>query len=156
MDTYQVVTTVISILALVVSVVSIVVNLYQRKKILGLQYAGSELAIRQSISDARNRVDDISLKTAELIASLPDDEKKKIISMSFESAVENNLNAYEEACMKYLDDKIDRERFQKSFQNELRRISENEQYSKYLQKPGTRFYAILAVLEEWENKERKK
>ena len=39
--------------------------------------------------------------------------------LCYEEAIEDNLNAYEEACARYIDNKVDRDRFRKMFFSEI-------------------------------------
>jgi hypothetical protein len=71
--------------------------------------------------------------------------------------VEDWLNAYEEACAKYIDDKIDRKRFRQLYRREVRQIceaSEERQAEiwKLLQPESTSSYsAIWKVYKEWKD-----
>jgi hypothetical protein len=60
------------------------------------------------------------------------------------------LNAYEEACMKYLDGKVDKERFKKTYIVEIRNV-----VKKYEAKLGasTSYTAISKVNKEWNDLE---
>lgn len=73
---------------------------------------------------------------------------------AFKAAVESNINAYEEACAKYIDNKYDRKRFKKIYQISLRQLVENPQHKPYFDGVTSRYKAILKVYSEWENPER--
>lgn len=106
----------------------------------------AEIAIRTMISNARNNYliaakecsdDDSSLKTTILSASL-----------------EDWLNAYDEACAKYLDGKIDKERFKKMYSVEIRQIVEDANTKSYYDGAATRYRATLKVYNEWNDLEK--
>jgi hypothetical protein len=76
-------------------------------KIKGALVKGQvEMQIRGRISNARIWYGNLS---AEYKTSLNDD----IIKMVIAAAQEEIFNAYEEACQKYLDGKVDKKRFKK-------------------------------------------
>lgn len=68
--------------------------------------------------------------------------------------MESYLNAYEDACGKYLDKKIDEVRFKKSYISEIKNICEKELYNAFMQPESTSKYtAIWKVYKEWNNLE---
>lgn len=113
-----------------------------------LHNAEVELQIRLMITAARERLENISLE----ISSKDCDNSK--YSKIFESALENVSNAYDEACTKYLDDKTDKERFKKTYFNELKNWVEGETTQEKYKGPQTKFKATVMVYEEWTNLEK--
>ncbi len=84
--------------------------------------------------------------------------KFKATEHSLKSAVEDWLNAYEEICSKYLDKKIDRKRFKKTYKSEIRGIVESKEDNEFVYRlinpEGTsRFRAIWKVYRQWEHLE---
>ena len=81
-----------------------------------------------------------------------DKRRLEILEKAFRSAVEDNLNAYEDACAKYVDGKIDKERFKKSYISEVQRLcAEKTSVITDLMHPDTtsKFQAIWKVYREW-------
>jgi len=77
------------------------------------------------------------------------DEKKGLETSMMKLADQEILNAYEEACMKYLDGKVDKERFKNTYVDEIRKIVKNNEA-----KFGTTSYtAISKVYKEWNDLE---
>ena len=144
------------ILSLVFSSVAFLVSLsftlIYRSKLLGIQYANAEMVIRTAVSNARSRVEDFTLEFAKLPEDLSD-EKQEALKKALSSRVENVINTYEEACMKYIDNKIDKKRFRKSFQKEIRQLVEDTAHEAYFKEPQSHFHAILKLYKEWENLE---
>ena len=99
------------------------------------------------INQTKKDVRDITLT----IAKKSDD--KDILSQAFNSAIESNLNAYEEACAKYLDNKVDKERFKRNYSVEIRQLVENTNYKKYFDATTSPYKCILKVYNEWNNLE---
>ena len=93
-----------------------------------------------------------------LISKKQHDESEKNMlasySKHFDLAIENNLNAYEEACAKYLDNKVDKVRFKKTYISEIRQVVENVELKKYFDAVSSKYKAILKVYYEWENHEK--
>jgi hypothetical protein len=71
---------------------------------------------------------------------------------SYDKAAEQLLNSYEDACAKFLDNKIDKERFKNSYDREIRDLCDKERGTihKLLHPKNTSNYrAIWSVYEEW-------
>jgi uncharacterized protein YpuA (DUF1002 family) len=107
---------VISVSAFLLSVLSAVFTVIQ----IRYTQANIEIAIRNRISEARKRVDDYALKIISEYKNSEnyenDRELYKHIEISF---LEEELNAYEEACQKYIDNKVHRATFKKSYMREI-------------------------------------
>jgi len=100
------------------------------------------MQIRERISNARVRYEDLTLQHKQNL----DD---KIIESVFDSAKEEFSNAYDEACQKYLDKKVDKTRFKKSYTNEIKSIVDNPAFAAQYKGPQTRFQATVKVYNEW-------
>lgn len=141
----------ISLLALALSVISLIISSRYSSKANKMAMGSEELQVRELIWSARNRVEDLSMK-------LFNDETKKdneVFKQSFNSALEGVCNAYDEACSKYLDGKIDKSRFKKMYFNEIKNWVENDSVKDKYVEPQTRFHATVAVYNEWNNLEKK-
>jgi hypothetical protein len=113
-----------------------------------------ELILRQSISNSRNRVEDIGIRLEEFKLNHPSNDDS-VIKRSVNSALEDSLNAYEKGCSLYLDEKIDKDRFFKDFRTEIRQLVENKNLNeKYFHPTTSKFKAILKVYDLWENLEK--
>ena len=93
---------------------------------------------------------DISVIISEKL-SANKEEIEEALKQALKTAQEQNLNAYEEACAKYLDGKVDKERFKKNYSVEIRQLVE-----KYSEKYGatTPYKATIKVYNEWNNLEK--
>ena len=67
---------------------------------------------------------------------------------------EDLFNAYDEACAKYIDKKVDRERFKKMYMHEIRQLVEEAPYKSFFNQKSCRFDAILKVYDEWNHSDR--
>jgi hypothetical protein len=129
---------------------------------------GLESSTRDLISQARRNMEDRIISIANFLSTINanksgglDKNDKKLLTTfekAYRSAVEDWYNSYEEACAKYLDGKIDKERFRKSFKSEIKNIVEIKKedeimYSLINPKGTSRFRAIWKVYDEWENLE---
>lgn len=101
-----------------------------------------EMQIRERITNARIRYEDLTLQHNQ---NLEDELVKNV----FFSATEEFLNAYDEACQKYLDYKVDRERFKKTYLNELQSIVENVNFKAKYEFTITKYRATVKVYKEW-------
>ena len=105
-----------------------------------------ELEIHQMISRTKRDVLDIALKIQ--------GNQMGIVQQAFETAREMNLNAYDEACSKYLDGKVDKERFKKNYHVEIRQLVENPNNKDKFDAVTSKYKCILAVYDEWNNLEK--
>ena len=150
--------------AAIVSVVSAIVSWAGASVTRRLAMGQAETALRAAIRATRESVRDIAIKIAEVKGGTADenyseDQKAKleILSHTFREATEDNLNSYEDACGKYLDKKIDRDRFKRMFYTEivnLGQVQENSViYSMMYPEQQSRFKAIWKVYHQWTNLE---
>ena len=123
-----------------------------------LANANIELEIRNLIRETRKDLDDkiakfLFLKEKEKGNSLTSDEKINlpIYEKQYNNARQEYLNAYEEACMKYIDGKIDKERFKKTYIVELRNIVGSDSLKQYIDSTSSPYNAIKKVYNEWNN-----
>lgn len=145
------------VLSFTVSIISIVISLRNRQ----LSDASVELEIRTLIRESRKNLNEISVPLLVLQKknnkTISDDEEiqLEVITMQYEVAKEELLNSYEEACFKHIDNKIDKERFKKTYIKEIKQIVENENFKKYLDTINSPYSGIKKVYEEWSNLEKR-
>lgn len=109
-------------------------------------HASTELLTQQLISSARK-------DTLEFSYAISDD-KKTLRSKLMNAYIERELNTYEVACSNYLDGKIDKDRFMKTYSTEIRGLYENNKTTRsHIDKPG-RYNALKKVYNEWFNLEK--
>lgn len=144
MSTYETIATIISGIALIVSITALIFSKLNTNKIEKIYYGQSETAIRQNIMNARNRLEDTLSRTK---------PENQYSNQSVKVAIEQLLNSYEEACAKYIDCKIDKERFRKSYFNEIKDIVECDDLKQYFSF-GSSYDAIKKVYDEWFNLEK--
>jgi hypothetical protein len=127
----------------------------------------AENELRNSIRTTKSRVEDIGLQMASLLDGKRPDQLNAqerrhfgVLDKIFRSAVEENLNAYENACAKYRDRKIDRKRFKQTYYTEVRKLCEppldgSPSAIKDLMHPAdtSSFQAIWMVFREWHHRE---
>ena len=80
-----------------------------------LSSSAGEISLRSLVENGRNEVNALTAKMAHLLALKENNsltevqaEELNIYTGLFKSAVESWLNTYEEACAKYIDNKIDK------------------------------------------------
>ena len=127
---------------------------------LNLNHGMLELELRQSIGEATTNLSKLSiemapLKVKEENGGITEEERKvlDIFSLSLTTLTQTLLNAYDNGCAKYIDDKIDKDRFKKSFHFEVRNLLASESLKEFFHPTTTRYKAILKVYNEWENLE---
>lgn len=147
MTTAEALTAIISIVSLIVAIVAMgkansaaaAANKIAENN-LGVAYATIELEMRKAISEQSARIGDLSLQHEPLASKkrngtlTPDEEQRlQSLSLNLHASIQNYLNAYEDACSKYLDRKIDISRFKKSFAIEIRQIVERVSLREYFE-----------------------
>ena len=146
MSLYEIVAVVISVISIIMSIISLI-KAWKADKIAQGQI---EISIHQLINQTKKDVMDISVIVSEKL-SANKEEIEEALKQALKTAQEQNLNAYEEACAKYLDGKVDKERFKKNYSVEIRQLVE-----KYSEKYGatTPYKATIKVYNEWNNLEK--
>lgn len=129
------ITSVMAIAAFIFSIISFLrSNAYTKAQV--------EISIRNMIFDAKEKFYEFSNNS--------DVEKNLILSSVFE----DYLNAYDEACAKYIDNKIDKVRFKKMYVDEIKNLVESKNGKEKIDTDTTRFRAIRKVYNEWNNLEK--
>jgi hypothetical protein len=137
-----------------------VVAAYWARKIAAGQ---AETALRAAIRATRDSVRDIAIKIAETEKGVAPDKqtpmqkaKLAVLGDAFFEAVEDNLNAFEDACAKYLDNKIDRKRFKRMYVSEIRNFCMCKEghpvHNKLFPEQQSNFKAIWKVFHEWDDR----
>lgn len=174
MTLFEIISVVISSVALIVAIISLI-RAHRSDAVSGevarrmeslarttaaLEMANVELFMNERITNTKEKVAEISLQMTPLLSkqnrSSEEDAQIEVFIRIFDAAVENNLNAYEETCAKYLDGKIDKERFIRTYRREIRQLVENESFKEkdYFDGVTSPYKAILKVYDEWENLEK--
>ena len=135
-------------------------NLKLQKNNLNLQYGMVELEISQSIENAKSKINEIAIimvpfVSKEKIGKLSEEDKETLdlYRKSFNAATQTLINYYDSACSKYVDGKVDKVRFKKSYKNEIRKLIENKDLKEYFDPLTSSYKPILNVYAEWEELE---
>ncbi|TWP25962.1 hypothetical protein EUA60_03045 [TM7 phylum sp. oral taxon 346] len=128
------------------SFIAVVVSIFGYRNSKKTSQVSSELLIQQMISNARKDVHDLSFRL--------NGDDKKIGKSLLNALLEQELNVYNTACASYLDRKIDRKRFKKTYLIEIQNFFEKDsEIKKIIEKTG-RYNALKKVYEEWFNLEK--
>lgn len=122
-----------------------------------------ETYLREQIMNARNRMEDFPNEIGSLLKGRSKEKlnEEEMLYLGFlekkwRSATESYLNTYEDACGKYLDSKTDKNRFKKTYINEIKTICDPRRTAfKRLMHPEStsNFEAIWKVYKEWHRHE---
>lgn len=134
----------IEVLTLIMSIIAIGISMFAIKVTKGQV----EIELRNMITSSRERYEDILIKFKEN----KEERLKEVYENILESSLENYLNSYDEACSKYIDNKVDKVRFKKNYSDEIKNNVENFE-EKYTQ--TSRYKATIKVYNEWNNVEKK-
>jgi len=156
------VTIIVSIIAIVVAGKARSAANKFRGDTLKLSQAQVEMGIRSQVNEAKHRIEDFLLTHGDFLAKTEkggtkitktEKERADRLKLIGNGRVEGHLNALDEACQKYNDDKVDKVRFQKAWQTEIRQAVKEKSHNEFLQ-PGHTYHALMGVYDEWENKEK--
>jgi hypothetical protein len=159
MTTNETLTLLISCSTLALSLVVFVTSKQTSERILEIEnnnlkqnMAQTELYIQELLVNARTLFLNINLEKLKLAIDPTNVSLNAVADQLTLHSLQEILNAYEVACMKYLDAKIDKERFKKTYHQEIRQLFETEGYKSLLDKANS-FHAIKKVNTEWHNLE---
>lgn len=145
-STYEIISLILSLFAILISIITWIKTSLSSS-------ANLELYMNERITNTKEKVSDISIQLSDYIS---DKKSPKYITLqkAFTNSLENNFNAYEEACAKYLDRKVDKTRFKKNYKNEIKRLVENEETKQYFNGVSSNYRAIIKVYKMWEDLEK--
>lgn len=135
-------------IAVGVSSLALLLSLFSFLKSNALTKGQVEMQIRDMISTAKWRYADLGVR-------LSTETKNDTLVASATAALEDVLNAYDEACAKYIDNKVDKERFKKLYATEIRNIVEDINTKKYYVMPQSKYQATVKVYDKWNNLEKR-
>jgi len=123
-----------------------------QEKSLKLNMAQTELYIQELLVSARKISLDMTLEKLKLEVDPNSNIQASLSDTLMKHTLQEVLNSYEVACMKYLDDKIDKERFRKTYIKEITELFNTSAYNELLSATNS-YQAIKKVNEEWNNLE---
>ena len=154
MSPAEILTILIALAALIVSVVSLVKTSENASQNTRLSNGNLEIQVREMISSARRYLSSCLHDKAVMELNLElkkNEELQKKIEQLIDAAFQDYVNAYEEACMKYIDNKIDCERFKKTYIKEITNlVTKNEEMFGV----SSVYTAIKKVYNEWNDLEK--
>lgn len=143
----------------VTGIIALVVSALNAYCYFRLQGKYNDLAKQQTLASVggletqlRSAIDTAKSELHRCAANLAVDYQNEILLKCYYSAEESYRNAYEDACAKYLDGKVDKKRFKKIYKREIRNlVTDKEQRQYYLDK-NSQYSATMAVYREWFHK----
>lgn len=159
MTTYETIAICISTVAFVATAINVIFYFFLTREYNGLvreqnkiAQGQAETSMRELIMSARRNVESISEKVA--VEEKKNEDELKIYEQMLDSAQEDLRNAYEEACSRYRDGKIDKERFKRMYSTEIRQIVEDKVQNEHYNNIKSRYECTKLVYEEWFKQEK--
>ena len=145
-----------NIVSLIISICSFIIsaiNLYMYIKLTSryndmvstqtlTSHGAFETQIRSLISDATKELTHYSVE----LQRSPDNT---ILQQAYYTAEEQYRNAYEEACGKYIDNKIDKIRFEKLYKQEIYKLVNDENQKQFYATNQSTYASTISVYKEW-------
>lgn len=160
MELKDIFTILISILSVIIAGIALWKSSKASSSALNIQHASVELEIRNSIASAQGEIRMFSVSFAPIRVKYDsgalDDDGHKVYELNIKilnSMIEGLLNKYDDACGKYLDEKIDKNRFKKTYHKEISNLVGNAEFKKYFDPVTSPYKAILIVYKEWNDLE---
>ena len=174
LDKYHIITYGLPLLALIISLIALAIAILSimktKKTEASTKRVGDrsksakhsaqqsiELTLNALITLNRSKVEEAEHAYNEYIANntnKTDEFRKKI----YINSLEEYLKTFDNACLLYLEDKYDKDRFIKEYRQEIRNIVEKEHFfMKIFENPEAiknRYRAIQRVHDKWENIEK--
>lgn len=123
-----------------------------QKNALSLQEAALESQITSSIANATGMVQQALLALSNVNENA---HNYDIFQKSYTASQEVWLNAYDQACMSYREEKLNKGTFKKTYQVPIRNIVENKDLEHFLHpEVKSKYQSILIVYNEWETSQR--
>ena len=148
------------VISIAIAAISVIISLFALSKsskassaALNIQHASVELEIRNAIENSKNQIQNLSITFAPLKVKTnrtqDEDALFEFHQKALKSGIESLLNQYDDACAKYIDGKIDKHRFKKTYNKEIRNIVENKEFEEYFNPTTSNYKPILIVYKEW-------
>lgn len=130
-------------------------NLTQQATMVSL--GGLEVSIASMITETEKGVRELIESRISLTSKskLSAEEKRQLEQFEglLGSAIEKNLNAYEELAAAYIHNRVDKTSFKKKYQVMIRQLREKPELRKYFDPTDvSRYQNIIAVYREWEGR----
>lgn len=140
--------TIALILSFSTMIVSIITYRKTVKRDLNAQ-GDSELKVYEIIAKAEKDLLEFNMKMLTCdVESLPS------FTLCKPSYIEYMLNSYEIACQRYIDGKLDLERFKKTYQARIKKVCTNAEYSKFINTNEFNYAALSKVNTNFNNPEK--
>lgn len=165
MTMYEVIAVIVSVFAFVVTLINVIFYiklttkynvLVQEQNKISLEQnkisqGQAETQMRELIMGARQEVSICSEKLVNCLLTDTKDSSKleEVYKKMFDAAQEDLRNAYEEACSRYLDGKVDKERFKRMYYSEIQNLVENKDQIEFFDTVKSRYKCIVKVYKEW-------
>lgn len=107
-----------------------------------MSFANMEMQIRQMIATAKFRMLEYTKTTS------------NVETVLLNALDEEVMCAYDEACAKYLDNKVDKERFRRMYTDEIRQIVEDENHKEKYDQLQSKYKATVKVYKMWFDREK--
>lgn len=104
-----------------------------------------ETEIRKNIVEARLRIIEYGHKIPETLS----ENDAQFFKYILDSLYEDYRNAYEDACSKYEDNKIDRLRFEKMYKDSIKQLVEDKTHQSFYVEPQTKYTCTLKLYKKW-------
>ena len=151
MSISDIITLLIGMGTIVTAVAAVIISMNNNR----LAHGQVEIQIRERITNARNRYEDKVFEYRRDLANISEVHGftpiRFLLKNLFDSARDELLNSYDEACQKYLDGKVDKKRFEKSYYTEIRRIV--NEFKDDIYKDAENYQALKKVSKQLLNRE---
>ena len=124
-------------IAIIISTIALGFSIFSWYKTNKVSKGQLEIEVRKMISEKKN----------DFLKYCNSDDKKAII----DSLIEEEINAYDQACLFYKERKIDRKSFKKAYKNEIVNLVEDSNYNEIgrFNDIDCKYDNLINVYKEW-------
>ena len=140
---------IISIFSFIISIVNVFMYIKitsQYNNMVSIQTLTAQGAFETQI---RSLISDDTKEITHYAVELQHDPKNSILQQAYFTAEEQYRNAYEEACGKYIDGKIDKIRFEKLYKQEIYKLVNDTNQKNFYATNQSTYASTISVYKEW-------
>lgn len=142
----ETITLIVSGIGVLISALALLVSISSKKS----SNASAEISVYNTINSSKEKIMDCSKDVAKKDPSGSEDaEERKVKKQCFVVAMENYLNAYENACLQYLCRNVNRKRFKETYSSEIQKLVENPNTKKYYDSVSSKYQSTIKVYKKW-------
>lgn len=145
-----------NIFSLIISVCSFIISAINLYMYIKLTTRYNDMVATQTLTaqgafetQIRSLISDATKELTHYAVELQKNSDNTILQQAYFTAEEQYRNAYEEACGKYIDNKIDKIRFEKLYKQEIYKLVNDKNQKQFYATNQSTYASTISVYKEW-------